>query len=62
LLEASTFIQIIEKRQGLKIACVEEIAYRLGYIDAAQLERLAAPMRNNSYGQYLLSVLHDRVF
>jgi glucose-1-phosphate thymidylyltransferase len=62
LLEASTFIQIIEKRQGLKIACVEEIAYRLGYIDAAQLERLAEPMRNNGYGQYLLSVLRDRVF
>ena len=62
LLEASTFIQIIEKRQGLKIACVEEIAYRLGYIDAAQVERLAAPMRNNGYGRYLLSVLHDRVF
>jgi glucose-1-phosphate thymidylyltransferase len=62
LLEASTFIQIIEKRQGLKIACLEEIAYRLGYIDAVQLERLAAPMRNNSYGQYLLSVLQDRVF
>ena len=62
LLEASTFIQIIEKRQGLKIACVEEIAYRLGYIDAAQLERLAAPMRNNGYGQYLLGVLHDQVF
>ena len=62
LLEASTFIQIIEKRQGLKIACVEEIAYRLGYIDAGQLERLATPMRNNGYGQYLLSVLHDQVF
>ena len=62
LLEASTFIQIIEKRQGLKIACVEEIAYRLGYIDAAQLERLAEPMRNNGYGQYLLGVLHDQVF
>ena len=62
LLEASTFIEIIEKRQGLKIACVEEIAYRLGYIDAAQLERLAAPMRNNGYGQYLLSVLRDQVF
>ncbi len=62
LLEASSFIQIIEKRQGLKIACVEEIAYRLGYIDAGQLERLAAPMRNNGYGQYLLSVLQDRVF
>ncbi|MEK7435937.1 MAG: glucose-1-phosphate thymidylyltransferase RfbA [Pseudomonadota bacterium] len=62
LLEASTFIQIIEKRQGLKIACVEEIAYRLGYIDAAQLQRLAEPMRNNGYGQYLLSVLNDHVF
>jgi glucose-1-phosphate thymidylyltransferase len=62
LLEASTFIQIIEKRQGLKIACVEEIAYRLGYIEAGQLERLAAPMRNNGYGQYLLGVLRDQVF
>ena len=62
LLEASTFIQIIEKRQGLKIACIEEIAFRLGYIDATQLENLAAPMRNNGYGQYLLSVLHDQVF
>ena len=62
LLEASTFIQIIEKRQGLKISCVEEIAYRLGYIDAAQLEHLAGLMRNNGYGQYLLSVLQDRLF
>ncbi|MCX7143882.1 MAG: glucose-1-phosphate thymidylyltransferase RfbA [Proteobacteria bacterium] len=62
LLEASMFIQIMEKRQGLKIACVEEIAYRLGYIDAAQLRRLAAPMAKNSYGQYLLSVLDDHVF
>ena len=62
LLEASTFIQIMEKRQGLKIACVEEIAYRLGYIDAAQLQRLAAPMAKNSYGRYLLSVLDDHVF
>ena len=62
LLEASTFIQIIEKRQGLKIACIEEIAFRLKYIDATQLEQLAAPMRKNAYGQYLLSVLHDQVF
>ncbi|MBE0627408.1 MAG: glucose-1-phosphate thymidylyltransferase RfbA [Burkholderiales bacterium] len=62
LLEASTFIQIIEKRQGLKIACVEEIAYRLGYIDAAQLQRLAAPMIKNGYGQYLMSVLQERLF
>ena len=60
--EASSFIQIMEKRQGLKIACVEEIAFRLGYIDAAQLECLAAPMRNNGYGQYLLTILHERLF
>ncbi len=62
LLEASNFVRIIETRQGLKIACVEEIAYRRGYIDAAQLERLAEPMKKNGYGQYLFSVLHDRVF
>jgi glucose-1-phosphate thymidylyltransferase len=62
LLEAAHFIETIERRQGLKIACPEEIAYRMGYIDAAQLERLASPMRKNSYGQYLLAVLKDRVF
>ena len=62
LLEASNFIQILDTRQGLKIACIAEIAFRLKYIDAAQLEQLAAPMRKNSYGQYLLSVLHDQVF
>jgi glucose-1-phosphate thymidylyltransferase len=62
LLEASHFIETIERRQGLKIACPEEIAYRMGYIDAAQLERLAAPMKKNAYGQYLLEVLRDRVF
>jgi glucose-1-phosphate thymidylyltransferase len=62
LLEASHFIETIESRQGLKIACPEEIAYRMGYIDAAQLERLAAPMNKNTYGQYLLAVLRDRVF
>jgi glucose-1-phosphate thymidylyltransferase len=62
LLEASHFIETIERRQGLKIACPEEIAYRMGYIDAAQLERLAEPMKKNSYGQYLLAVLRDRVF
>jgi glucose-1-phosphate thymidylyltransferase len=62
LLQAGTFIQTIEERQGLKIACPEEIAYRMGYIDAAQLERLADPMLKNSYGQYLLAVLRDRVF
>jgi glucose-1-phosphate thymidylyltransferase len=62
LLEASHFIETIERRQGLKIACPEEIAYRMGYIDAAQLERLAQPMKKNSYGEYLLAVLRDRVF
>ena len=62
LLEAAHFIETIERRQGLKIACPEEIAYRMGYIDAAQLERLADPMRKNAYGQYLLGVLRDRVF
>ncbi|HUP31384.1 MAG TPA: glucose-1-phosphate thymidylyltransferase RfbA [Usitatibacter sp.] len=62
LLEAAHFIETIERRQGLKIACPEEIAYRMGYIDAGQLERLAAPMKKNAYGQYLLDVLRDRVF
>jgi glucose-1-phosphate thymidylyltransferase len=61
LLEAAHFIETIERRQGLKIACPEEIAFRMGYIDAAALERLAAPMAKNSYGQYLLEVLRDRV-
>jgi glucose-1-phosphate thymidylyltransferase len=62
LMEASLFIQTIEKRQGLMVACPEEIAYRSGYITAAQLEALAQPMRNNSYGTYLLQLLKDRVF
>jgi glucose-1-phosphate thymidylyltransferase len=62
LLEAAHFIETIERRQGLKIACPEEIAFRMGYIDAVQLERLAQPMRKNSYGQYLLGVLKDRIF
>ncbi len=62
LLEAAHFIETIERRQGLKIACPEEIAYRMGYIDAAQLTRLAEPMKRNAYGEYLLAVLRDRVF
>ena len=62
LLEAAHFIETIERRQGLKIACPEEIAFRMGYIDAKQLEKLAEPMKKNSYGQYLLAVLRDRVF
>jgi glucose-1-phosphate thymidylyltransferase len=62
LLEAAHFIETIERRQGLKIACPEEIAYRMGYIGREQLERLAQPMRKNSYGEYLLEVLKDRIF
>jgi glucose-1-phosphate thymidylyltransferase len=62
LLEAAHFIETIERRQGLKIACPEEIAYRMGYISAAELERLSAPLAKNGYGQYLLSLLRDRVF
>ncbi len=62
LLDASQFIATIEKRQGLKIACPEEIAYRKGWVDAVQLERLAQPMLKNPYGQYLSSVLKERVF
>jgi glucose-1-phosphate thymidylyltransferase len=62
LLEAGQFIATIEKRQGLKVACPEEIAYRAGWIDAAQLEALAAPMLKNGYGQYLMQVLREKVF
>jgi len=62
LLEAAQFIEIIERRQGLKIACPEEIAWRQGWIDAAQLERLAEPMKKNAYGGYLLDILRDRVY
>lgn len=56
LSEASTFIEVIEKRQGLKVACLEEIAYKQGWIDADQLRDLAKPMLKNQYGQYLLSL------
>ncbi len=61
LLEASHFIETIEKRQGLKIACPEEIAYRLGWIDAGQVERLAAPLAKNEYGQYLKRMLSEKI-
>jgi glucose-1-phosphate thymidylyltransferase len=62
LIEASLFVQTLEKRQGLKIACPEEIAYRMGYIDAAALEALARPLLKSGYGQYLMALLRDRVF
>ncbi|RMG33680.1 MAG: glucose-1-phosphate thymidylyltransferase [Planctomycetota bacterium] len=57
LIEAGTFVSVLESRQGLKIACPEEIAWRLGYIDDAHLARLAEPLKNSSYGRYLLSLL-----
>jgi glucose-1-phosphate thymidylyltransferase len=62
LVEASLYVQTIEKRQGLKICCPEEIAFRMGYITADQLRALAAPLLKNAYGRYLLNVLDDRVF
>jgi glucose-1-phosphate thymidylyltransferase len=62
LLEAGMFIQTVEKRQGLKIACPEEVAFRSGYISATQLEALASPMQKNGYGQYLLQLLKEQVF
>lgn len=62
LLEAGQFIATLEKRQGLKVACPEEIAFRAGWIDAVQLEALAQPLKKNGYGQYLLQILKDRVF
>jgi glucose-1-phosphate thymidylyltransferase len=62
LLEASMFIQTIEKRQGLKVACLEEIAYRQGYIDAAQLQALSARMAKSSYGEYLRRIIDEKVY
>jgi len=60
LQNASTFIEIVERRQGLKVACLEEIAFRMKYIDAAQLRRLAEPMKHNDYGKYLLDLVENR--
>ena len=62
LLEAAQFVQTIERRQGLKVCCPEEIAYRQGFIDAAQLEKLAVPLAKSGYGKYLQDVLKDQVF
>jgi glucose-1-phosphate thymidylyltransferase len=62
LIEASQFVQTVEKRQGLKIACPEEIAFRMGFIDAARLEQLAKPLLKSGYGQYLAQILRERIF
>jgi glucose-1-phosphate thymidylyltransferase len=62
LMEAALFIQTIERRQGLMVACPEEIAFRYGYITAAQLEQIANPMKHNAYGAYLLQLLREKVF
>jgi glucose-1-phosphate thymidylyltransferase len=60
LLDAGVFVRIIEERQSLKVACVEEIAWRKGFIDSAQLERLALPLKKSGYGEYLLRIMHDQ--
>ena len=62
LLEASAFIETIEKRQGLKVACLEEIAHEQGYINDSQLKELAKPLLKNEYGQYLMKLLDERIF
>jgi glucose-1-phosphate thymidylyltransferase len=62
LMDASLYIQAIEKRQGLMVACPEEIAYRSGYIAAEEVERIGRSMKNNSYGTYLLQLLREKVF
>jgi len=62
LLEASSFVQTLEKRQGLKICCPEEIAYRRGYISASDLERQAAALQSSDYGHYLLQILQEKIF
>ena len=62
LMEAANFVEIIQRRQGLKISCPEEIAYKLGYISAEQVKEIAAGLKQNEYGRYLLKMLDDRVF
>lgn len=62
LMEAANFIEIIQRRQGLKVSCPEEIAYRLGYIDAAQVEAIASGLKQNEYGKYLLKMLKEEIY
>ena len=62
MLDASQFIATIERRQGLKVACPEEIAWRQGWVDDTGLRRLAAPLAKNGYGEYLLRLIEDKVF
>ena len=59
LLDAASFVRTIQARQGLKIACLEEIAYRMGYINAAKVEELAQPLLKNEYGQYLIRMIRE---
>jgi len=61
LMQAATFVQVIEERQGLKIGCIEEVAYRMGYITAEQLQCIAEPLRKSGYGDYLLSILKEKI-
>jgi glucose-1-phosphate thymidylyltransferase len=60
LMQAATFVQVIEERQGLKIGAIEEVAFRMGFINAEQLQRVAEPLRKSGYGDYLLSVLKEQ--
>ena len=62
LLQAATFVAAVEQRQGLKVGAIEEVAYRMGFIDAAQVERLAAPRRGNAYAEYLLAMIRDKTY
>ena len=59
LMQAGNFVQIIEKRQGLKVGCIEEVAYRMGYIDAAQLHKIAKPFLKSGYGDYLMQIVEE---
>jgi glucose-1-phosphate thymidylyltransferase len=60
LMQAATFVQVIEERQGLKIGCIEEVAWRMGFIDAEQLQRIAEPLRKSGYGEYLIRILKEK--